>query len=76
MASNLTSIPEVVGDAGILLDEVSPDAIAVALENLETDELLRRTLVERGYARTAVFTWEAAALRCRAVYERLLESEV
>ena len=75
VASNLTSIPEVVGDAGILLDEVSAEAIAAALEKVETDEQPRRTLIERGYARTAVFTWEAAALRCRAVYEKFVGSE-
>ena len=61
LASNSSSLPEVVGDAGLLVDPLDVDAIADGLSRLATDEPLRRELGERGRARAASFTWERAA---------------
>ena len=61
LASNTSSLPEVVGNAGLLVDPLDVEAIAVGLERLVTDAGLRRELAERGLARAAGFTWERAA---------------
>jgi len=61
LASNSSSLPEVVGDAGLLVDPLDIDAIADALSRLASDEPLRRELGERGRARAASSTWERAA---------------
>lgn len=60
-AANTSSIPEVVGDAGLLFDPKEPAAIADALERLLTDAALRARLAEVGLARAAGFTWDRAA---------------
>jgi len=61
LASNSSSLPEVVADAGLLVDPLDVDAIADGLSRLATDEPLRRELGVRGRARAASFTWERAA---------------
>jgi len=71
VANRATSIPEVVGDAALLLDEVTPAAIAAALDRLMGDQALRHALVARGLARAQSFTWERAARRCVDLYERM-----
>lgn len=48
VASNTTSIPEVVKDAGLLVDPQDADAIAVAIKRVLSDASLKRTLVEKG----------------------------
>jgi glycosyltransferase involved in cell wall biosynthesis len=60
-ASNVSSIPEVVGDAGLLFDPMDPAAIADAMARLLEDRELRDRLVERGLARARQFTWDRSA---------------
>ncbi|HEX6290521.1 MAG TPA: glycosyltransferase family 1 protein [Herpetosiphonaceae bacterium] len=69
IASNTSSLPEVVGDAGLL---VAPEEgpLAEALHTLLDDPVLRERLRERGLARAACFTWAETARRTIAVYER------
>jgi glycosyltransferase involved in cell wall biosynthesis len=57
VCSNTTSLPEIVGDAGILVDPLSPEEQAAALSRLLTDSELRRALVERGRIRAPQFSW-------------------
>lgn len=61
VASNLTSIPEVVGDAGALANPADPAALAAPVLRLLGDPALRAAMVERGRARAATFRWETAA---------------
>jgi glycosyltransferase involved in cell wall biosynthesis len=61
VASNTTSIPEVVGDAGLLCDPRSPDELAAALRRVLDDPLLAADLRARGLARAATFTWDRAS---------------
>ena len=66
-----SSIPEVVGDAAILID--SPfrcEDLACAMEQVLTDRLYRSGLVERGFRRVKQFSWDRAAQETMAVYER------
>jgi glycosyltransferase involved in cell wall biosynthesis len=61
VASDRTSIPEVVGDAGILCDPESPQELAAALRHVLAEPALAAGLRERGLARAARFTWERTA---------------
>jgi glycosyltransferase involved in cell wall biosynthesis len=60
-ASNLTSIPEVVGKAALLFDPRNPDSIAEAMYRLSADDTLRQTLGDRGREQATLFSWEKAA---------------
>jgi glycosyltransferase involved in cell wall biosynthesis len=59
--ANVSSLPEVAGDAALLFDPRDPAAIASALQRLLTDDLLRARLRARGLKRCAEFTWERSA---------------
>jgi glycosyltransferase involved in cell wall biosynthesis len=65
------SLPEVVGDAGLLVDLYDPDGWAEALARTALDEDLRRSLVEKGRSRVGTFTWPRAADEIAAVYAEL-----
>lgn len=62
-ASNISSLPEVMGDAGLLFDPMEPAAIAVAMHRLLEDRELRERLIARGLARVPRFTWDQASAR-------------
>lgn len=57
------SLPEVVGDAGILVDPEDPDALTGAMERLLLDAALRRQLAAAGTARARRFSWDTSADR-------------
>lgn len=61
IASNVSSLPEVVGDAGILVNPNEPKGICEAMECLLADSVLCRKLVEKGLERVRTFTWENSA---------------
>jgi glycosyltransferase involved in cell wall biosynthesis len=61
ICSNSTSLPEVVGDAALLIDPERPASLAEALCKL--DEATRRELAKRGVERAQAFTWESTARR-------------
>jgi glycosyltransferase involved in cell wall biosynthesis len=71
IASNRASLPEVTGDAGILVDPSVPRDIAAALEQVALDEDRRAELVARGHERVRRFSWEATADATLAVYRSL-----
>jgi len=71
--SNVTSLPELAGDAALLFDPYRPDQIADAIRRLWTDEELRQTLIERGHQRARQFTWDRAVRLFRAHYRRLMD---
>jgi glycosyltransferase involved in cell wall biosynthesis len=72
VCSNASSLPEVMGDAGLLVSPTDAQAWMLALGRALTDDSLRRDLAERGPRQAARFTWADAARRTRAVYEELL----
>lgn len=61
--ANVSSIPEVTGDAGLLFDPYDIDAMAGAIASLATDATLRVDLSARGIARGKLFSWRATAER-------------
>ena len=63
IAMNATAVPEVVGDAGILIDPEQPDGLRNAMEKVTVDAALRADLSQRGYDRLRQFSWDQAAQR-------------
>ncbi len=72
VASSASSLPEVVGDAGLLPDPEDVGAITRALERAEDDEDFRRAAAVKGPARAAAFTWTSAARKMRTLFEEAL----
>ncbi len=72
ITSNRGSLPEVVGDAGLLVNPDDPADIAASIERLLSDTALRSRLSAAGLARAALFTWRRTAEQTLAVYRRLL----
>jgi glycosyltransferase involved in cell wall biosynthesis len=72
VTSNMSSIPEVVGDAAVLVDPYDVAAIADGLERVLGDAALRETLVARGYERVQHFSWERSVRAIHAGYMRVL----
>lgn len=60
IASTTSSLPELVGEAGLLVDPTDINAIAGAMQRIDSDAGLRETLRERGYTQAQHFTWETA----------------
>jgi glycosyltransferase involved in cell wall biosynthesis len=67
LTSNVSSLPEVAGDAALLVDPDDVDAIAGGLDRILGDEILREELRSAGSARVAAFAWERSARRTAAV---------
>ena len=61
ITSNVTAMPEIAGDAAILVDPYQPDQLADALCDLQQDKGLRNALIEKGFARKELFTWDRTA---------------
>jgi glycosyltransferase involved in cell wall biosynthesis len=72
VTSNTSSLPEVTGEAALLVDPYDVAAISTAMRRVLTDPELARGLRERGLARAAQFSWERTARETVAVYERVL----
>lgn len=72
IASNVTSIPEVVGDAAILVNPYDINEIADAMVNLFGNSQLRKELIEKGRERIKYFSWDKAARETLQVYKEAL----
>jgi glycosyltransferase involved in cell wall biosynthesis len=75
IAANTSSIPEVVGGAGILLDPDEEPGWADAIERVLDDSALAGRLRDAGLARAAEFSWERTAEATAAIYRALVERE-
>jgi len=74
VGSNATSIPEVVGEAGLLVDPRDPEALADALVRVLSDSALAEGLRRRGIERAREFTWERTAEAFAEVFEEVTRS--
>jgi glycosyltransferase involved in cell wall biosynthesis len=72
LTSGRSSLPEVAGDAALLVDPADADAIAKGLVELVGDRELRARLAVAGPRRAAAFTWPATAAATWAAYQRVL----
>ncbi len=61
LTSNVTAMPEIAGDAAILVDPNSPEQLAEAMCNLHQDKDLRSSLIEKEIVRKGLFTWDRTA---------------
>ncbi len=69
VTSNTSSLPEVVGDAGIMLDPRDADGLCESIQRLYADAALRATLSARSLARSELFSWERCTLETIAAYK-------
>jgi glycosyltransferase involved in cell wall biosynthesis len=74
ITSARSALPEVAGDAAVLVDPADTEALGVALRQLAGKEDLRRDLAWRGMARARLFTWEKAARETWDLYREVLGS--
>jgi glycosyltransferase involved in cell wall biosynthesis len=72
VASNRGSLPEVLGDAALLIDPTDPAALTAALEAVLTKPELSRELSDKGTQRARLYTWEKCAARTVEVYRDVL----
>lgn len=72
ITSNISSMPEFVGDAGILIPPNDDEALLDALIQVIEDEALRQRLIIEGPRRAANFTWEQTAKKTLKIYEQVL----
>ncbi len=72
VTSNCSAMPEVAGDAALLVDPQDVDAISSALTRLAGEPSLRADLAQRGLERARRFTWESAVDRTWQLYQELL----
>lgn len=75
ISSNVSSLPEVVGDAGLLVDPYDVRAISDAIAALDGNSALAARLVEAGIAQTEKFSETAYRTRLGAMYDRVMESK-
>jgi len=72
VTSNVSSMPEVAGDAALLVDPYDIEAITDALQHLIEDQALRDALIKRGSERASYFTWESSARQLQQIYMDVL----
>jgi glycosyltransferase involved in cell wall biosynthesis len=75
VVSNVSSLPEVVGDAGLLVDPEDVSELTVAIWRVLTDEALRADLIAKGFKRARCFSWEKTALQTLELYQRVAQSD-
>jgi glycosyltransferase involved in cell wall biosynthesis len=71
ITSTTSSLPELAGEAALLVDPHDTDAIAEAMSQLASDDALRLDLRARGYQQAQRFTWDAAARDVLAAFAEL-----
>jgi len=72
ITSNISSLPEVAGEAALLIDPYDVNAIFNAMAALDVDFTLRTRLTEAGYQQAEKFTWDRSAAQLLSIYENLL----
>jgi glycosyltransferase involved in cell wall biosynthesis len=73
VTSNTSSLPEVVGEAGVMVDPQAPLELARALAHLLSDAVQRHHFRMAGFERAKIFSWERAAHETQAVYDQVFQ---
>ncbi len=71
ITSNTSSLPEIIGDAGITVAPKDIDALAEAMKKVLLDEELKRSMVNKGLKRISLFSWKSSARETLKVCERV-----
>ena len=74
VAANTSSIPEIAGDAALLVEATDPEAISKAMAQVLSDDQLASEMVQKGLERNANFSWEKCARETLMVYKQTLLS--
>lgn len=74
VTSNVSSLPEIVGDAAILVDPLDVADLVRALDRVLLDEPLRQSLRTRGFERASQFSWDETARLTGEIYSRVVRS--
>ncbi len=72
ITSNVSSLPEVAGDAAITVNPYDIDALTHAIKKVMDDQNLYQTLVQKGFERAKLFSWDKSARQLRDIYATLL----
>ena len=70
VASRAASIPEVVGDAAVMIDPCDIESIAMGIERVLDNNELKHELIERGFKRARQFSWDRAARQLLSVFSK------
>jgi alpha-1,3-rhamnosyl/mannosyltransferase len=76
ISSNRASLPEVVGQAGVMVDPEDINAVSHAIESVLTDSQKHHTMSREGLRQAAKFTWQACAEKTFGVYQKILENSI
>jgi len=69
VCSNASSLPEVVGDAAVLVEPMDIDSLAESMYKVLNDQRLRGELVDKGLERAKLFSWKKAAQKTLSIYQ-------
>jgi len=72
ITSNVSSLPEVVGDAAVLIDPLNTTELAQAMIKVLTDDELKREMSIKGINRAKLFSWDRTAEKYVEVFDRVL----
>ena len=75
IAANTSSIPEVAGDAALLFEATDAKGIAETVAYVLDNEDVRLSLIQKGFQRNAIFSWEKCAYETLSVYKNVLDSQ-
>ncbi len=73
ITANVSSLPEVAGDAALLINPLDIDELVAALQRILDDSNLRESLIQRGYRQIQRFTWADSAKHLHQIYQIILQ---
>lgn len=74
VASNVSSLPEVVGDAAVLVNPYDPRSIAEGIQKVLVDQSLRETLIKKGAIQARSFSWQESVRKLHRIYKEIADS--
>jgi len=74
ITSNTSSMPEVAGDAAYFVDPCKPEEITQGIEKLLYDKSLLNNFIQKGFDRSASFSWNSMAKEVLSLYEQILKT--
>ena len=74
ITANVSSIPEVAGNAAVLVEPTDVDAITQAVLRIDGDAIFRQDLIDKGLARVREFTWRKTAEKTANLYEQVIQA--
>lgn len=72
ITSNVASLPEVIGEAGLLINPLNENELVNAIYQVLSDKKLSTQLAQKGIKQAKLFSWEKSALEIKKIYERIL----